>query len=407
MNVHDLIHNVNTTLEKWMNLLPKYIWMLVIATTINVTGGSFLWPLNTIYMHNILGNSLALAGTILMLNQGGTIIGNLLGGILYDKYSPYKTILYGTLIALGGAVMLSLFHSSIVWYAVFLILIGFGTGITWPVMFAMAGSVWPEGGRRAFNAIYVAQNLGVALGATIGGYVASISFSYIFIANASLFAVFFIIVLTTFRGMDQERDRQVHTSIIEQTKKVEDKAAFHALLILSVGFLVTWFSYTQWQSTIASHTQDIGIPLERYSLLWAVNGFLIVIGQPLIKIFTEKIPSHKKHIYIGNTIIIGSFLTVMVAKSFTMFIVAMVILTIGEMLVWPAIPTLANELAPKGRAGFYQGFINSVASGGRMLGPVIGGLIVDIYNIQLLFFILLALLLIPYLTTQIFDRNLR
>ena len=39
-------------------------------------------------------------------------------------------------------------------------------------MFAMAGSVWPEGGRKAFNAIYVVQNLGVALGATIGGYVA-------------------------------------------------------------------------------------------------------------------------------------------------------------------------------------------------------------------------------------------
>ena len=41
--------------------MPKHIWLLVIGTVINVTGASFLWPLNTIYMHNELGKSLAFA----------------------------------------------------------------------------------------------------------------------------------------------------------------------------------------------------------------------------------------------------------------------------------------------------------------------------------------------------------
>lgn len=387
--------------------MPKYIWILVIATTINVTGGSFLWPLNTIYMHNELGKSLAFAGFILMLNQGAVIVGNLLGGVLFDKYSPYKTILYGTLLALSAAILLSLYHSSIVAYSIFLILIGFGTGVTWPVMFAMAGSVWPEGGRRAFNAVYVAQNLGVALGATVGGYVASISFNYIFIANASLFIVFFLFVLITFRGMDEERDRQMHTTVIEQTRKIEDKRAFIALIILCSGFFITWVAYSQWQTTIASHTQDIGIPLEKYSMLWAVNGFLIVLGQPLIKWVTTKITSQRHHIYIGNAILIISFAIAMFAEQFTIFVVAMIILTVGEMLVWPAIPSLANDLAPKGRAGFYQGFVNSVASGGRMIGPILGGLIVDIYQIRLLFFIVIFIMFIPFLTTMIYDRNLR
>src|SRR5699024_9094478 len=274
-------------------------------------------------------------------------------------------------------------------------------------MFAMAGSVWPEGGRRAFNAVYVAQNLGVAIGATLGGYVASISFNYIFIANASLFAVYLIFVFITFKGMDQERDRQMHTTIIDQTTEVKDRSSFIALIILSTGFLFIWVAYSQWQTTIASHTQDIGIPLENYSMLWAVNGFLIVIGQPLIKWITDRMTSQKMHIYIGNTILLISFLIAMFAEEFTVFVVAMTILTVGEMLVWPAVPSLANELAPKGRAGFYQGFVNSVAAGGRMLGPVIGGLIVDIYNIQLLFFVILFVMLIPFITTQFYDRGVR
>ncbi|AIF44188.1 MFS transporter [Virgibacillus sp. SK37] len=383
--------------------MPKYIWLLVIATTINVTGGSFLWPLNTIYMHNELGKSLALAGLILMFNQGAAIVGNLIGGALFDRFSAYKTILYGTGLAMAATIVLVFTHNVITAYAILLVIIGFGNGITWPVMFAMAGSLWPEGGRRSFNAIYVAQNLGVALGATIGGYVASISFDYIFIANASLFIVFFLIVLFTFKPLDNERDRQMHTSVLEQSGKIRDKSAFAGLFILCGGFLIAWISYSQWQSTIASHTQDIGIPLEQYSALWAINGFLIVLGQPLVKWVSNKVTSEKKHIYIGTVIFIASFVIAMFAKDFTMFAVAMVILTVGEMLFWPAVPSLANTLAPKGRAGFYQGVVNSVGAAGRMIGPVFGGFIVDTFNIELLFFALLFLLFIPFITTRFYD----
>lgn len=386
--------------------MPKYIWLLAIATTISVTGGSFLWPLNTIYMHNELGRSLAFAGFILMFNQGANIVGNLVGGILFDKFSAYKTILLGTLLSTSSSIFLA-FNHDILSYSICLLLIGLGSGITWPVMFAMAGSVWPEGGRRAFNAIYVAQNLGVALGATIGGYVASISFDYIFIANASLFIVFTFVVFFAFKGMDEERNRHMHTNVIEQSGKIKDKSTFTALIILSVGFFVTWFAYSQWQSTIASYTQDIGVPLEQYSSLWAINGFLIVLGQPLLKLFTDRITSPRKHIYVGAVIFLGSYIIAMYAEAFTMFAVAMVILTIAEMLIWPAIPTLANELAPQGRAGFYQGFINSVAAAGRMLGPFLGGLVVDYFNIQVLFYGLIVILFIPFLTTKLYDRGIK
>src|SRR5699024_661483 len=224
--------------------MPKYIWLLVIGTTISVTGGSFLWPLNTIYMHNELGKSLAFAGMILMFKHVETITGNLNGGILFDKYSAYKTILYGTGLAMLSAITLSFFHN-IGTYSVLLVLIGFGTGITWPVMFAMAGSVWTDGGRIAFNALYVAHNLGVALGATLGGYVASISFNYIFMANATLFTLFFIMAFFFYRDMDEKRDQQMHTSVIEQSGEIKNKSSFKALLILSTGFLIAWFAYSQ------------------------------------------------------------------------------------------------------------------------------------------------------------------
>lgn len=85
----------------------------------------------------------------------------------------------------------------------------------------------------------------------------------------------------------------------------------------------------------------------------------------------------------------------------------MIILTIGEMLVWPAVPTIANDLAPKGREGFYQGFVNSTATGGRMIGPLLGGVLVDFYGMNMLFTVLIGLLFIAMFTTSVYDKKIK
>ncbi|MEQ6376095.1 MFS transporter [Bacillaceae bacterium S4-13-56] len=108
----------------------------------------------------------------------------------------------------------------------------------------------------------------------------------------------------------------------------------------------------------------------------------------------------------GHFIFLLSFIYLLFANSFLSFAIAMAILTIGEMLVWPGVPSLADDLAPKGRAGFYQGLINSVGTAGRMVGPVLGGFIVDIYSIEILFYGLLILFIIPFVATHFYDRKL-
>lgn len=172
--------------------MPKIIWLLVIGMVVNVTGSSFLWPLNTIYIHDYLGKSLSLAGIVLMLNSATTVIGNLYGGYLYDKIGGYKSVMLGIFITLVSLLGLTFWHG---WthYVIFLILIGLGTGIVHPAMYAMAGTSWKSGGRKAFNAMYVAANIGVAIGSALSGVVASFSFQLIFLANFLFYFIFFFI----------------------------------------------------------------------------------------------------------------------------------------------------------------------------------------------------------------------
>ena len=146
----------------------------------------------------------------------------------------------------------------------------------------------------------------------------------------------------------------------------------------------------QWFSTISTHTQEINISLKQYSLLWTINGALIVLAQPLIALGLKKFENNlKAQILVGMSIFMVSFGVVGLANEFKGFLAAMIILTVGEMLVLPVIPTIANDLAPKGREGFYQGIVNSTATGGRMIGPLLGGLLVDLYGMMVLFGVLM------------------
>ena len=51
--------------------------------------------------------SLTVAGLVLMINSFGMVIGNLLGGSLFDKLGGYKTILIGTFTCLCSTTLLS------------------------------------------------------------------------------------------------------------------------------------------------------------------------------------------------------------------------------------------------------------------------------------------------------------
>jgi len=384
--------------------MPKNVWLLVIGAFINITGSSLIWPLNTIYMHDHLGQSLSVAGFVLMMNAGATVLGNLVGGYLFDKLGGYKSIMLGISITVISLIGITIWHG---WphYVYFLIVMGFGSGIVIPAMFALVGSVWPKGGRKGFNAIYLAQNLGVAVGPALAGPIAEISFDYLFISNLGLYIIFLLIALITYRHMVPKIEKGNDEKVIENNPS---KASFYSLLILCSAFLLAWVAYSQWASTLSTHIQQLGIGLKEYSLLWSINGLLIITLQPLISPLVQKYEKQiKGQLVAGMLIMMGSFSIILFADNFKMFAVAMMVLTLGEIFVWPAVPTIANMLAPEGKGGTYQGIVNSIGSIGRMIGPLIGGIIVDVYNMDILIAVLCGLFIVAIIPCIVYDSPMK
>ncbi|GKS17412.1 MFS transporter [Staphylococcus argenteus] len=382
--------------------IPKSVWWLVIGMALNITGSSFLWPLNTIYMKQELGKSLTVAGLVLMINSFGMVIGNLLGGSLFDKLGGYKTILIGTFTCLCSTTLLNFFHGW-PWYAVWLVMLGFGGGMIIPAIYAMAGAVWPNGGRQTFNAIYLAQNIGVAVGAAMGGFVAEFSFNYIFLANLIMYIVFALVAVTQFNI--EVKAKVKYPTHLDITGK-KNKARFISLVLICAMFAICWVAYIQWESTIASFTQSINISMAQYSVLWTINGIMILVAQPLIKPILYLLKGNlKKQMFVGIIIFMLSFFVTSFAENFTIFVVGMIILTFGEMFVWPAVPTISNQLAPDGKQGQYQGFVNSAATVGKAFGPFLGGVLVDAFNMRMMFIGMMILLVFALVLLMIFKEN--
>lgn len=382
--------------------IPKSVWWLVIGMALNITGSSFLWPLNTIYMKQELGKSLTVAGLVLMINSFGMVIGNLLGGSLFDKLGGYKTILIGTFTCLCSTTLLNFFHGW-PWYAVWLVMLGFGGGMIIPAPEDMAGAVWPNGGRQTFNAIYLAQNIGVAVGAAMGGFVAEFSFNYIFLANLIMYVVFALVAVTQFNiEINAKVKYPTHLDITGK----KNKARFISLVLICAMFAICWVAYIQWESTIASFTQSINISMAQYSVLWTINGIMILVAQPLIKPILYLLKGNlKKQMFVGIIIFMLSFFVTSFAENFTIFVVGMIILTFGEMFVWPAVPTIANQLAPDGKQGQYQGFVNSAATVGKAFGPFLGGVLVDAFNMRMMFIGMMLLLVFALILLMVFKED--
>jgi predicted MFS family arabinose efflux permease len=405
--------NLYNRFRNRLSAYPKMLWLLAIGAFLNVGGLSFLWPLNSIYIHDVLGRPMTVAGIVLLLHSAGASIGFLSGGILFDRFGARPVLLYG-MIAAAAIVALPGLTDNWPLYIAVMFLFGLFASMVFPAINALAGKCWPEGGRRAFNFIYVANNIGVAVGTALGGLVAQHSFRLAFFSASLTFLLFAGFVFFNIRDREQPampatgsaNGESAATQELAATSELPElKIPWLPIGALFGGFLILWIVYVQWQSSISVFIQSEGIPLSSYSLLWTINGVLIFCGQPLISWLVRIFRTSSAQLFLGTALYVIAYSLILLKPVFPIFICAMIVTTFGEMLLWPAIPSAVAQLSPPSRAGFLQGFIGSAATIGRMLGPLTGGLLYDHTTFSTLLAVMIGLLFIPTLAFLLYQKT--
>ena len=82
--------------------LPREVWILQAGGLANMFGNGVIGPFFIIYLHNVRGISLGLAGLIVASNSAAGMISTFLGGALSDRVGP-RRVLTGALIIMAVA----------------------------------------------------------------------------------------------------------------------------------------------------------------------------------------------------------------------------------------------------------------------------------------------------------------
>lgn len=344
--------------------------VLILGAFLESVGASFIWPINTIFIHDYLHKSLAVAGTVLFFNSILTFLGNYAGGKLFDRIGGHKTVMISTMIGLLALVGLIFDHG---WpaYPILLPILGFGVGSAFTVINSFGAQIDEVDRYKLFNAIYVGTNLGNAIGTALGGYIAGIQMTLVFVANFIFLTLFFLLIVFWYGNREVIAKHKQQNKVKTKTKLKPGTA----LIAIFLG--TTWVSYSQWSSNISAHLTKLGIPVSKYSLLWTINAIVIVVFLPLINHLAENRAWFKKiQIPVGVIFFIAAFATLIGATKYLAFAIGMVVLTLGEMLVYPGIPALVSESTPKAEAGRYQSIISMAATFARAIGPLLGGMLI-------------------------------
>ena len=358
----------------------KLKWV-ALASLLNNTGAAFLWPLTTMYMHNYLHESLTTAGVVMLLMSICMMVGNYLGGWLFDHWDQYQTAVLGVTIS-TVAIFTLIFAHGWPWFAVLMMLNSLGDGINMTIVNSYGSLVSDHSSRYVFNYIYMAFNVGVVIGTLAVGVLLPISVVLVFtVATVFYFLLALVVVFAL----------KVRVPLPPKTPRSREKLASRShqqalvlIWLILLNFVTIHLSYSLWESVMAVHMTNMGIPFYAYSLLWTLNGVLIIVGQPLVNKLSPYVRLSSQ-IMVGILIFASSFLLLIFARNLWAFVLDFVLLTIGEMASFAGLPAWIAQLTTVNEAGHYQGLLNIMMSIGRAIGPLYGGFVIDHGNYQELF----------------------
>jgi len=130
--------------RKTYRKFSKDFWLLMVASFVDMLGGSLIFPFFSLYMTQKFDVGMIEVGTMFLvwaLTSG--VIGNTVGGALADKFGRKTNIIFGLIASAISALMMVLINEIVVFYIVIGV-IGIFEDIAGPARQAMIADLVPE-----------------------------------------------------------------------------------------------------------------------------------------------------------------------------------------------------------------------------------------------------------------------
>ncbi len=348
--------------------LSREVWWLALITLIN-RAGTMVIPFLSLYLTQSLDFSLWEVGWIMALFGMGSVVGSWLGGELTDRIGYYKVMAI-SLLASGISFILLQYITSYVGFCVGVFVLMAIADMFRPAMFvALSSYSKPENRTRSITLIRLAINLGFSAGPALGGLIIfALGYGGLFWIDG---LTCFIAGMLLLKILNPKKAK-----VIEQVKVANPAEAYtdKAFMILLAAMTLFGLAFFQLLSTLPIFYKDVhSLSEAEIGLLLGLNGFLVFIFEmPLIKWLESSKNSMSKLILIGVLLTAMSFIVINFIGWIGALIIGMILISFGEMIVFPFSNSLALNRSVKGNQGQYMAYYSISFSIVHIFGHSIG-----------------------------------
>ena len=373
-------------IKKTYKEFPDTFWVISFASFIDNIGGFMLMPFISIYMTRTFGIGMIEAGIVFLIVGIGSLIGGIIGGALTDKFGRKSMALYGLLIS-GLFSLIMVFINDITTLYFVVGLMGLVGSMGGPARGAMVADVLPAEQRaEGYGILRVIVNLSATIGPALAGFLATQSFMWIFIGDAisSVLAatIFF------FKIPETKPTKKVEcTDVPEKPETIGQSMGGYKDVFRDWKFMffigtsmIMVLVYMNMNFTLPVFLDtDLSFSTQIYGWLISMNALMVVIFQFYITRKVKKFPSLIM-IAIGNLLYGIGFAMYGFISSIGFVFIAMIIITIGEMIIAPFSQAIAANFAPEDKRGRYMAVFGWSGLFPMMLGNIAFGAIMDKFD---------------------------
>jgi MFS family permease len=366
---------------------PRDFWRMIVVNFVDRLGGSLLFTFFALYITKRFDVGMTEVGGLFAIFFISSFLGAFPGGALTDRFGR-KGIIIFSLIATSFSTLLMGFVNEFQFFLLVAFISGIFTDVGGPAYEAVFMDVLPEEKRASgFGIRRVAFNLAIVIGPVIGGFVAARSYLALFVIDAIISA---IVALMVFLLIPETKPAAPEGKVQEST--AETFAGYLQVLrdgrFIAFTFvcLLTWLVYMNMNTTLGVFLRDQhGLPESGYGWLISINAAMVVLLQFAITRRIEKNPPMLM-MALGAFFIATGLLLYGFVSTFWLFVVAMAILTIGEMVTIPIANAVVAKFAPEDMRGRYNFVYGNSWGISFAVGPYLAGLVMDNLDPNLLWY---------------------
>jgi len=346
---------------------------------VNSFGNGMVIPFMFIYLHNVRGIELGVSGLIVATHAMLSIVAGPVFGSQIDRFGGKRMLALALVILTVGYALYPLVHEAWQGFAV-AIVSGIGVGGFWPSQSTLiTGLTRPDQRPSAFAMQRVVMNLGIGLGAAIGGLIATTSdpssFTRMFLLDAATFLVFAVVLLVGVKE-PPATEPEAHEEPGSYRAVLRDRN-FLALTGLNVLFVAVGYEVFALLPPFAKNYA--GVDEHWIGFIWLANTLLIVLIQlPVSKALEGR--RRMAALALMNVLWAGASLIVLAGggllngtSAALVLMSATMVFAVGETLQGPTQAPLVADLAPERLRGRYFALSAMSWSAGSILGPAVGG----------------------------------